>query len=329
MYLPSVVPNNLAFTPVLSGGSIGIPPIVPNNGLFTQAGGNNIPLLGHVVSDKEDPVEECPECACSHERQGLDNKLTCYTNDELKKLAKKKGINTADMDEEKTVKTLQKVNEPKCGNDQTCWAGDDEELVQKAFKPVVPDGKFTWLNTTNIQHVMEQFENKYPDFKYLGTVAIDFEDYHDDFKNFEMSKYLNLKKKRFGAVFNTDKHYQSGQHWIAFFVDADKGEINFFDSYGKARPVPPEVDHFAERLVEQGKNHGIDFKYSQNKTVMQKKNSECGVYSMYFLKKRLDGVPFEKFTKNPISDDKVQKYRVQKGWESFFRPEEVPSGVSI
>jgi hypothetical protein len=43
----------------------------------------------------------------------------------------------------------------------------------------------------------------------------------------------------------------------------------------------------------------------------------------------LDGVPFEKFTKNPISDDKVQKYRVQKGWESFFRPEEVPSGVSI
>ena len=71
------------------------------------------------------------------------------------------------------------------------------------------------------------------------------------------------------------------------FVDLDKEQINYFDSYGQQRPTPPEISELAAKLSQQGRKHGLNLKYSQNKSVFQKKNSECGVYCLYFLKKSL------------------------------------------
>ena len=311
-----------------------LPPVIPNHKTFNQIGGHidliqggqSLPSLGPSQLIINSPVSIKPEDACSHNRQGADNSLTCYTNPELKKIAKSSGIKTANKSEQKLVKEITTVKEKECGQDQACWAKNDPELLKAAFKPVVPDGRFTWLNTTNIQHVMEQFEKKHSDFKYLGTVAIDFKDYHTKFKNLDLGQYYSKNYKKLGIVFNTDKHYQRGQHWISMFVDLDKEQINYFDSYGQQRPTPPEISELAAKLSQQGRKHGLNLKYSQNKSVFQKKNSECGVYCLYFLKKSLDGVSFDKFTDQPISDDEVNKYRVHKGWASFFRPKNVPVG---
>ena len=289
-------------------------------------GGQALPSLGPGQIVTESPILIKPQDACSHNRQNNDNSLTCYTNKELKKIAKSSGINYTNKSERKLVEEITNAKENECGHNQACWAKNDPELLKVAFKPVVPDGKFTWLNTTNIQHVMEQFEKKHSDFKYLATVAIDFKEYHPIFQNFNLSKYYLNNLKKLGIVFNTDKHYQRGQHWISMFIDLNKEEINFFDSYGNQRLVPSQVDDLADELKMQGKAHGLNLKYSQNKSVFQKKNSECGVFCLYFLKRSLEGVSFQDFTKNPISDDEVNKYRVHKGWASFFRPKNVPVG---
>lgn len=293
--------------------------------LENMHGGETMPSLGPSQIAPNSPVKFKPGDACSHNRQNADNTLTCYTNPELKKIAKSAGINP-NIGEKALVKKITEVKKTECGKDQACWAKSNPELVQVAFKPVVPDGKFTWLNTTNIQHVMEQFEKKHNDFKYLGTVAINFKDYHPVFKNLNLSKYYSKNLKKLGIVFNTDKNYQRGQHWISMFVDLDKEQINFFDSYGNERPVPTEIDELAATLTKQGKTHGLNLKYSQNKSVFQRKNSECGVYCLYFLKTSLDGVSFDDFTKRIVSDDEVNQYRVHKGWASFFRPKKVPVG---
>ena len=110
-------------------------------------------------------------------------------------------------------------------------------------------------------------------------------------------------------------------------MDLNKKEINFFDSYGSSRRVPPEIDCFAERLIKSGKKCGLELKYSQNKSQFQKKNSECGVYCLYFLMRCLDGVDFQEFTNNPVSDDEINKFRIHKGWLSLFRPDRVPVGL--
>ena len=45
------------------------------------------------------------------------------------------------------------------------------------------------------------------------------------------------KKHKLGFIFNTDKHYQSGSHWIAMFVDLKSKQIFYFDSNGNAMPI--------------------------------------------------------------------------------------------
>ena len=51
-----------------------------------------------------------------------------------------------------------------------------EEIEKYTFRPIAPEGKFEWLNTLNIDDVMKQYEKKYSDFEFLGTVPMDFDD---------------------------------------------------------------------------------------------------------------------------------------------------------
>ena len=54
-------------------------------------------------------------------------------------------------------------------------------------------------------------------------------------------------------------------------------------------------------------NDGIDIKI--NKTPHQKGNSECGVYSLNFIIRMLDGESFNDISKNRIDDSQINKFR--------------------
>ena len=72
------------------------------------------------------------------------------------------------------VENLTDKLEDKC-SDQICWSKQKfmknidnsklEEIFHNTFRPPGPQGKFTWLDTFNINDVMEQYEKKYKDFK--------------------------------------------------------------------------------------------------------------------------------------------------------------------
>ena len=71
-------------------------------------------------------------------------------------------------------------------NDEICWAKQkfvkDEfrrELFEFNFKPIIPDSwycnKQEWLNTLDIDNVLHQYQQKYPEFISLGPTPIDFD----------------------------------------------------------------------------------------------------------------------------------------------------------
>ena len=79
---------------------------------------------------------------------------------------------------------------------QKCWTEQSfinnltkktrNELKKYTFRPDGPNGRFEWLNTYNIDNVMNQYENKHQDFKYLGTVPMDFDSLDQlDIKNID------------------------------------------------------------------------------------------------------------------------------------------------
>ena len=209
----------------------------------------------------------------------------------------------------------------KFDGDQKDWINSkylelmDEEskdhLENKVFRPDGPQGQFDWLSTIDINQVLYQYEEKYPDFKFLGAVPLDFADLdYLPFKNLKFEDLENEGIKRIGVIFNTDKSYQKGKHWISLFADFDKAQVYYSDSTG-TRP-PKEVNTFMksiESYLQSKKKSNIDIRY--NKTQHQRGYSECGVYSINFILRLLKGKTFDHITKKRLDDNQVNKCRVK------------------
>lgn len=203
---------------------------------------------------------------------------------------------------------------------QLCWTQQDfikhmdefmkAQLEKYTFRPLGPEGRFEWLNTVNIDEVMNQYEMDIKDFLFLGAVPMDFQKI-----NLKGVADLNIEKeykegiKRFGIIFNLDESWQSGSHWTSAYADIEKGKVYYFDSYG----TPPE-----ERVVKllnkfcvyyESKNKGNRCKLRYNKIRHQYENSECGVYSINFILELLKGKDFDELCNTKLKDREVNKLR--------------------
>jgi hypothetical protein len=161
---------------------------------------------------------------------------------------------------------------------------------------------------------MSQYEKAYPEFRFLGVVPIDFsaaDPYQKEVKKCLNNQFcqVNLKEEAkrgkycLGAIFNLDPHYKGGSHWVGLFIDLRKNSIYYFDSYGMF--PPKEIEHYMKYLTIQMPS----LKLQSNGRRFQYSNSECGMYSMYFIIRMLEGESFKKFCKKRIPDDYMLKFR--------------------
>ena len=103
------------------------------------------------------------------------------------------------------------------------------------------------------------------------------------------------------------------------FVDITKKYILYFDSNGNESP--DEVTTLTKRIMLQGKQltNPIEFEYTQNKISHQRSNTECGMYSLYFMITQItESISGKSASKNRIfnhllnrriDDNYVFKYR--------------------
>ena len=171
---------------------------------------------------------------------------SCFTLDDLKKIALKfnqihqnNKIKIVD-NKKKLLRSLIKNMEKETGClKQICWLEttifkniNNDDIKYNTFRPEGPLNN-DWLSTTNINNVINQYQQKYKDFLYLGTVPYDFDDLPQlGISNINFNKLLNEGKIKIGMVINLDKHDQSGSHWVALYANLLKNQVYFFDSYG-------------------------------------------------------------------------------------------------
>jgi hypothetical protein len=208
---------------------------------------------------------------------------------------------------------------------EICWMKQDfiknsplaRELL-KNFKPLMPkswiSNPIEWLSTIDISEVMNQYEIKYPEFEFIGPVPMDFDTklgfgkcVVDELCNVKLDNLLKKGDSKLGVVFNLDKHTQSGSHWVAMYCDVKEGFIGYWDSYGYE--PNKEVVLLMERLKKQGDELGHKLNIKINKNRHQYKNSECGVYCIYFITSLLDGNKFEDVVNKIVNDDDMNKKR--------------------
>lgn len=205
---------------------------------------------------------------------------------------------------------------------QKCWTKQKfikymedkarDEFVKYTLRPDSPQGKFEWLSTFNINDAMNQYEKKYKDFKFFGAVPMDFADLPTlEIGRVDYDKYFNKGIKKMGVVFNLDNHDQPGSHWTALYTDLEKGNIFYFDSFGvKPEPRVRALMRQQARFLEQKGMKVDSIRVDYNTVQHQKKNSECGVYSMNFLIRMARGDDFDDLCSNPVSDERINKCRV-------------------
>jgi hypothetical protein len=203
--------------------------------------------------------------------------------------------------------------------DQQCWLkqkfvkylndDDKQDIYENTFRPTGPQGRFTWLNTINIEEVMNQYSKLYPEFKFMGAVPIDFDDLEKPYKlsRYNYGNFVKEGVHKIGAVFNLDPHYERGSHWVALYADLKSGEINFFDSYG-TKPTK-EIVRYMNSLANNVEKIGGSPKLRSNNIRHQYKNSECGVYSINFITRSLAGNTFKEITESRVPDDAINMCR--------------------
>ncbi len=185
-------------------------------------------------------------------------------------------------------------------------------------RPKVWDTKpNTWLDNFNIMHVMKQYEEAVPWFKFLGIFPIDFSAPNPYKKDKQECLYketcsLNLKEeyakgvRGIGMIFNLDPHYKGGSHWVALYIrldDITKPFVGYFDSYGYA--VPPLI----ARLMRSFKLQISTCELGTNARRFQRGTSECGMFSIYFLICMMSGIMFKDFCKDSVNDATMLELR--------------------
>lgn len=200
-----------------------------------------------------------------------------------------------------------------------------EDLKKQLFAPFQPEewkrNPTTWLTNHDILNVLEQYEHLHNDFKFIGPTPIDYDNtplyYYgkcvcQELCNLNVDKYKTEGINNVGIVFNLDKHNSSGSHWVSLYMDLENKDIYYFDSNG-IKP-PKEVNKLIDNLQKEKQ-----FKVHINQFEHQLQNTECGMYSMFFIvsmlteklgkksKKRQD--IFEHLQRVRVSDNKMKKLR--------------------
>jgi hypothetical protein len=260
------------------------------------------------------------------------NDFTCYSDKSLLELRDLWNIRHPDkkITSNNTKQIWDLLSEYMKGicNKESCWlkqnfvSSNKSKDFIKDFAPLSPkEWKINpneWLSSVDIINVMKQYENAYKCFEFFGPSPIDFDSKKlhdkcvwDEICNLKIEDQLKRNKTKLGFIFNTDPHYKSGQHWISLFVNIKKGKIFFFDSAGNK--IPNEIKRLVDRIIKQGKqlNKQINFVFDQNYPVEhQYGNTECGIYSIYFIVHMLEDKVTNYYLKNHIlKDEYMQKFR--------------------
>ena len=268
---------------------------------------------------------------CSPENKHL-NEYTCYSDEDLHKLRDVWNARHPDRpiqtNDSKEIWTAIKNNYISSCDKESCWIKQMvkgtkiERELMSSFAPVSPNiwkkNPNEWLSSVDINNVMKQYEKKYKCFNFIGPSPIDYDTHElfgkcvwEELCHFNLKEQIKKGKTKIGVIFNTDPHYKNGSHWISLFINIKKGTIFFFDSAGDK--VPKNIMKFANNVIDQGKKleKPIKFTFDENYPVEhQYGNTECGVYSLFFIVHMLEDKITGHYLKTHIlKDEYMEKFR--------------------
>jgi hypothetical protein len=253
---------------------------------------------------------------------------SCYTDTVLMKIKNSYNKNHQDNKiKTKKPKNIWKELKERLNTCPTedCWLKElnenettlKKEINEMFFAPKQPSewkkNPTEWLSNYDILEILKQYEETYKNFKFIGPTPIDFDTkvehncVWEDLCSFKLNDYMDKKINKIGVIFNLDKHNEPGSHWVSLFVDIEHSFIFYFNSAGEI--CPPEIKNLVNKITEQGFQKNFKF-YENYPTEHQYGNTECGMYSLFFIITMLTGET--EFKKKLTIDDKIDLFKNHK-----------------
>lgn len=191
--------------------------------------------------------------------------------------------------------------------------------LEENYKPVGPTD-YSLFNNFVENNVISHWERWDNNFAGVPVNLMDFQDYGGELMKVNFSPngkvlYNNREYDTFGCILNTLKasgNLSAVGHWVGLFGDfrdPKSASIEYFNSSG--RSAPKELWEWMNKKAKEyeqltgGKCIPLNVSNIQH----QKSNTECGIYSIFFVTARLCGIPYKKFRESEIKDENVNKFR--------------------
>jgi hypothetical protein len=210
-----------------------------------------------------------------------------------------------------TAKSLTKCSTEECMLIRVASTVTDQESliiknnITNNIKLDGPSGTTTWLNNENIDGVIRQLMEKHESVKHIHFQMINFKDHNDELHRTNLLRdVLGKGYKRLCVVLNTDKKGGQGIHWFCIFCDltrsgsvTDPFTIEYFNSSGRKEPHPVADWCIREKCnIEEKSNYKCNIVVAATVPHQKDTDSECGVYSLYYIHRRLNNEPISTFS---------------------------------
>lgn len=263
---------------------------------------------------------------CSLVREGS-YRGTCLSDNAVEYLATKVGIKTGSLSDEETMSLIHK----------RYGTASDRQLIEKLPENMVseeilnlkiPGPKGTELLSNNdIDAILKQWEASFDGFFAYNFNMLDYTSH--SFRNGRVRDEADtLATIDPGTLFetytcsaciiNSDKYEGGGKHWMALFVDnrGPKPTAEFFNSSGRA-PVPEWVSYLERAQQGVDKVNAAKIASGEKKRceiihnhlVQQHSMTECGVYSLFYIWARLNGLSYAYFDSHQVYDLLMMEFR--------------------
>jgi len=300
----------------------------------TKKGGNKYnDILKSKKLNLTQKYDKLVDLQCSPISKQIHNKrYTCLPDDVLLKLREMWNARHPDVmihsKSPEDIWNLLKQFLGKTCNKESCWLkqhftnGQMKKVLDDMYAPKSPDewkrNPNEWLSSVDIMNVMRQYEEAYKCFNFIGPSPIDYDTHTingecvwEELCEFSLKDEIKKNINKIGIIFNLDPHYKGGSHWVSLFVNIKKADIYYFDSAGEK--IPKQIMKLVEKITEQGKqlHPPIQFHFDQNHPVEhQFGNTECGIYSLFFIIFMLRDKITGRHLKKKIYKDKfIEQYR--------------------
>jgi len=255
-----------------------------------------------------------------------DNDVTCLNNEELKQMQKvksskpKKDIYKELLTQYKAKNDIDLIKKYNMENSGKKINMDD------VLKPSTPG---FYLSNEDIDKIFHQFVIKHPEFMSYGGVPLDFwkrpngswKKNCDKIYGFDIKKFVNGGKRKWGMVANLDESNSEGSHWVCMYFVVNektkKAKLEYFDSIGTNecrsmvectnQNIPKEIMKFIDIVKKNCEDNGYSFEFTFNKKQHQRGNNECGMYCIYYILNRIKNVPYSDISNIP--DEKMTYLR--------------------